>query len=83
MKMVPARCDGFIVFLRLKRQDGKNVTLCARAQHRCNKQIKMLKEHVALQAKISITSNHKYKKVHLLVMKTILLQVQMETEAVL
>ena len=59
MKMVPARCDGLRVLLRLERQDGKNVTLCARAAQM--QQIKLLKEHVVLQAKISISLNHKYK----------------------
>ena len=54
--------------------------VCTRAAQM--QQIKMLKEHVVLQAKISISLNHKYKKVHLVV-KTILLWVQMETEAVL
>ena len=39
------------VFLRLERQDGKTVTLCARATQM--QQIKMLKERVVLQAEIS------------------------------
>ena len=63
MKMVPARCDDLRVFLRLERQDGKNI-MCA---HPTQMQlIRMLKKHVVLQAEISISLNHKYKKVHLL-----------------
>ena len=48
MKMVPARCDDLRVFLRLERQDGKN--MCAHATQM--QLIRMLKKHVVLQAEI-------------------------------
>ena len=73
MKMVPARCDDLRVFLRLERQDGKN--MCAHATQM--QLIRMLKKHVVLQAEISIPLNPKYKKVHLLAVKMISLQDQM------
>ena len=63
--MVPTRCGGLRVFLRLDKQDGKDITLCV-AQ---TQQSKMLKEHVVLPAEISISLNHK--KIHLLVVKVI------------
>ena len=73
--------EGLRVFLRLERQDGKNVMLCAHAHAVQMQQI--LKECVVLQAEISTSLYHKYKKAHLLVVKMILLQDQMETETVL
>ena len=53
--MVPTRCGGLRVFLRLDKQDGKDITLCV-AQTQPSK---MLKEHVVLPAEISISLNHK------------------------
>ena len=74
MKMVPARCDDLRVFLRLERQDEKNI-MCAHATQM--QLIRMLKKHVVLQAEISIPINPKYKKVHLVAVKMISLQDQM------
>ena len=75
MKMVPARCDGLRVFLRLERHDGKNI-MCAHATQM--QLIRMLKKYVVLRpAEISIPLNPKYKKVHLLAVKIISLQDQM------